>query len=66
MGYYMSNNIRGAGRKPLPENEKRKTIGVVLPPAIYNYVVESAEKNFMTAPEFIRELIKKDMIKSRE
>lgn len=54
-------NPKNAGRKPLPENEKRKTIGVVLPPAMYNYVTESAEKNYMTAPEYIRELIKKDM-----
>lgn len=61
MVYDMTKNIRGAGRKPLPESEKRKTIGVVLPPAIYNYVIESAEKNYMTAPEYIRELIKKDM-----
>lgn len=58
-------NPRGAGRKPLPATEKRKTLGVVLPPAIYEYVQKMADANFMTAPEYIRELIKKDMIKNK-
>lgn len=64
----MADNIkktRGAGRKPLPDNEKRKTLGVVLPPALYEYVQNMAENNFMTAPEYVRELIKKDMIQNK-
>lgn len=58
-------NPRGAGRKPLPDNEKRKTLGVVLPPAMYEYVQNMAENNFLTAPEYVRELIKKDMIQNK-
>lgn len=58
-------NPRGAGRKPLPASEKRKILGVVLPPAMYKYVQNMAESNFMTAPEYVRELIKKDMIQNK-
>lgn len=52
-------NPRGAGRKPL--NEKRKTLGVVLSLSMYDYVLSEAEKRFMTAPEYVRELIRKDI-----
>ena len=40
-------NPRGAGRKPLPASEKRKILGVVLPPAMYKYVQNMAESDLL-------------------
>lgn len=60
MVYDMTKNIRGAGRKPLPE--KSVAVNILFPAAMAEYVKKQVEiYNYKSIAEYVRELVRKDM-----
>ncbi len=55
-------NPRGAGRKPLQDDEKSEAINVLLPKFMMEHVRENAKKlGYRSIAEYIRELVRRDM-----
>ncbi len=60
-------NLRGAGRKPKAAHEKSNTINVILPQFMFDYVKESvSQQGYSSIAEYIRELVRKDMLEAKK
>lgn len=60
-------NPRGAGRKPKAVHEKSNTINVILPQFMFDYVKESvSQQGYSSIAEYIRELVRKDMLEAKK